>query len=321
MFLKLFILILSIFLMVLFGALARKRNILDGESTRRIAIAITNFFYPALIFSALTSHFTLRTLTETWQLPVGALIVMATGYFVGIAFSPFLSFRHETERNSFAFQCTINNYSFLPLPIILLLFGESGVAMLIFSTLGSELAVWTIGVLALTGNRFTRKNLLHLLSVPMLALIFALVVIVIRELPMVTNALWLRSKMLLEANRSFISVLDLFGKATVPLAMFAAGSRMSELKWSRIFSFNQLVLASIRLLLIPAIACVIFFLLPLKTDVRNVLLVLAIMPSAVASVILSEVYGADVVFSATGVLVSHIFSLVTIPAWLYFLLR
>ena len=47
-----------------------------------------------------------------------------------------------------------------------------------------------------------------------------------------------------------------------------------------------------------------------------VLLVVAIMPSAVSSVPLSETYGSDSKFAASAVLTTHVFSLITIPLWL-----
>ena len=97
---------------------------------------------------------------------------------------------------------------------------------------------------------------------------------------------------------------------------------MSELKWSHLFSLNQSVLAALRLLVIPATAVALVFLLPFGEEtLRKVLLVVAIMPSAIASVILSEVYGGDIAFSSVGVLVTHLLSLITIPMWLFLLLR
>jgi predicted permease len=43
------------------------------------------------------------------------------------------------------FQCIINNYSFLPMPLAFLFWGEQGLALLIFSTIDSEIAFWTLG--------------------------------------------------------------------------------------------------------------------------------------------------------------------------------
>ncbi len=140
------------------------------------------FFYPALIISSITSTFTIKTLISNWTLPAGTIIIMLTGYITGNLFTRFLSFNNSGEKNTFLFQCTINNYVFLPLPIIAMFSGNTGVAYLIFSSFGSEVSVWTFGLLGLTGNRFDKQSLKNLLSVPIFALLFSVFVILTRDL-------------------------------------------------------------------------------------------------------------------------------------------
>ncbi len=317
MFSRLFIRILAIFCMIGFGILARRMGILSRDTTNRMAKAATSFFYPALIFTSLVSNFTLDGLLKNWGLPAGALLIMLTGYGIGIAFSIFVKFSGEQEKNQFVFQCAINNYSFLPLPIVLMLWGDAGVAGLIFSTLGSELAVWTIGVFALSGNRFRKENLRRLLSMPMIALMAAIVAVAVKDslappagLPFIT-----------EVWGSFFSMLDIFGKATIPVAMFVAGGRMAELKPHHVLTLKQGCVAGLRLVVIPGIAALFLYALPFSEETRLILLVLATMPSAISSVVLSEAYGSDTDFAASSVLTTQVLSLVTIPAWIALFLR
>jgi len=317
MFIKLFIRILAIFCMIGFGILARKLKMLNNDTARNMSGIVTNFFYPALIFTSLVSNFTLKGLGENWVLPAGTVIIMSTGYIFGLVFSRFIGFSGEKEKNQFMFQCTINNYSFLPLPIILMLWGNAGVASLIFSTLGSELAVWTLGIFALTGNRFRKENLKQLLSVPMLSIFFAIAVIIVRD----SMGLLMTSTLLKEIGISFFSVLDIFGKGTIPMAMFIAGSRIAELKPQHLFTRRQSYVVGLRLLVIPAIVSLILYTLPFPLETRLILLVVATMPSSIASVMLSEVYNGDTEFAASCVLTTHLCSLVTIPAWLALFLR
>ena len=321
MFIKLFVRILAIFSMIAMGALARKLRIIDANSTRKMARIITNFFYPALIFSYLVSNFSLGSLIRNWTLPAGALMIMYTGYLIGLLFSKLIPFSKEKERHVFLFQSTINNYSFLPIPIILMLWGNAGVAKLIFSTLGSEIAVWTIGIFALTGNKFKRENLRHLLSVPMLAIFFTIFVIIIKAWAVSANYVLNQNGILAEIGNSFMTSFDIFGKGTIPLAMFVVGSRISELTTKHLFVMKQVYLTLLRLIIIPAVITLLLFLLPFENSIRLILLVVAIMPCAIASVVLSEVYDADVEFAASGVLITHLFSLITIPLWLFLFLK
>lgn len=320
MFLKILLRVVSIFLMILMGAVARRRRILDSETTRRLALSVTNFFYPAMIFSSLVRNFNLQSLLHNWTLPAGTIMIMLLGYLVGLAALRRLEFGKPTEGHAFHFQCTINNYSFLPLPIILLFWGNEGVARLIFSSLGSEISVWTFGVLALTGNRLRRDSLRNLLSLPMLALLAAVAAIALRDWLVSSGAGPAAGSFAAESAAAFMSVADLFGKATVPLAMFQVGSRISELTPRHLFTLNQFYVVLLRLALIPALALILLFSLPLEPLTRLVLGIVAIMPGAIASVVLSDVYGADREFAASSVMATHLLSLLTIPAWLTLLL-
>ncbi|MCM8761892.1 MAG: AEC family transporter [Candidatus Omnitrophica bacterium] len=316
MFIKLFIRILAIFGMIAAGVLARKLNMLTKDTASQMSRITTNFFYPALIFTYLVSNFSLKGLAENWVLPFGTLTIMASGYITGNIFSRFTAFKDEKEKGQFLFQCTINNYSFLPLPFALLLYGNSVVAYLIFSTLGSEISVWTMGIFALTGNKFRRDSVKNLLSVPMIAIVFSIIVIAIRDM-CTYNCPWI----IRETGTSFFSVIDIFGKGTIPVAMFIAGSRMADLKVHHLLTTLQGYVITLRLLLIPAISATVLYLLPFPAEARNILLVVAVMPSAIASVVLSEVYNSDTEFAASSVLTTHLFSLLTIPLWLSFLLK
>jgi predicted permease len=52
---------------------------------------------------------------------------------------------------------------------------------------------------------------------------------------------------------------------------------------------------------------------------QNVMLIVAVMPNAISSLVLGEIYGGDQKLLSGTVLISHILALVTIPWWLMFL--
>jgi predicted permease len=312
-----FLRIVAVFLMIAAGAAARRRRLLDAESTGHLSRLVVAMFYPALIYSTLVTAFTFRDLLHHWTLPAGALLIMSIGFAAGLLGVRLLRFSSKAAERTFHFQCTINNYSFLPMPIIFLLWGKRGVADLIFSTVGSEIAVWTLGMLALTGGRLRWSSLRHLVTPPMLAIAAAAGTLAAVD---VSGVEFPPPGVFGEAWKALISALDLFGKATVPLAMLVAGSRMSELRLRHLWGRPQIAAVLLRTVAAPACAVAILLLLPLAAPVREVLLVVAVMPCAIASVMLSDVYGGDSDFAAATVLTSHVVGLATIPIWLSLLL-
>lgn len=320
----LFIRILSIFLIILLGAEARRRRMIDNDHIRTMSAILVNFFYPGLIFSSLVSSFTVATLRSNLALPLGTVIIMTAGYLLGLLALAAHSLvglpARGPRRDVFHFQCTINNYGFLPLPLVYMLWGEKGVAFLVFSTFGAEIMVWTLGMLALGGNRFRRRDFRRLLNVPVAALLLALVVIVLRDLLAGAGALPAPGSLPGRLAGSFMDTLAMLGAAVVPLALFTSGGRMAELRPGHLFTRAQAAFSLLRLVVIPAAAIFLVSLLPLEPVARLVLFTVAVMPAAVTSVVLSDLYRSDPVFAASGVLTSHFFSLFTIPLWLSFLL-
>ncbi len=317
--LAVFFRLLSIFVMIGIGWIARRRGMLSADTTLHFSRLLTSFFYPALIFTSINRHFDTPSLLANWQLPVGSFLIMLTGFVTGLLAERFLTDPHSKQGHAFLFQCTMNNYSFLPMPLALMLWGEAGVASLIFSAMGPELAIWTLGVYALSGRRLRVASLRQLLNPPLLTLIGTLCFILLRDRLPAGGAAVLARPALQELHQAVHAALVMLGAATIPVAMMVAGSRMAGLHAHQIFSPIQVVLSLLRLVLIPAIAIGLMLLLPLAPEVRRILALVAIMPVAVSSVVLCELYNGDSDFAASSVLITHLLCLVTVPVWLFLL--
>lgn len=316
MFFNLFLSMVSVFLMIAIGFLARRRRWIDAETTSNLSRLTMTLFYPALIFSALTQRFDRMGLARSWPLPAGAFMIAAIGFGAGWLLSRKVRFADSRERGVFRFQCTMNNYSFLPLPLLLMLRGEDAVAALLFSALGSEIACWTLGIMSLTGAGFNAASLRRLLNVPMLTVAFSLGIVWFREISWVAHLGVSGAGWVGEVFLSVVRAADLFGRATIPLAMMVAGCRMADLRVAHLATARQMLLLAARLLAIPLLTVGVLFLLPLEHAMREVLIVVAVMPCAVTSVVLSEAYGSDSNFAASSVLTTQLASLLTVPLWL-----
>ena len=295
------------------GALARRRSVLTSESTRSLALLSTNFIYPAAVYSSLVGNFTFRQIVNRWTLPAGALMVFVVGFAVGAALLPLLRKRVEGERRMFHFQSTLCNYVFLPMPLVMYAFGDSGVGLLSLSTVGSEIGVWTVGVIAISGG-FKLRQLRNILTMPMIAVVLSIITLALKEyLP------WKPASGSLPVSvfSSLLSTAKMFGAGTVAIGMVVAGSRMAELNCRMIFNGLQLFTAFVRLIVVPGVCIALLCLLPFPTEVKSVLAIVAVMPASVASVAISDIFGGDNESNAAAVLLSHVLCVLTVPAWLW----
>jgi predicted permease len=312
----LFIKMLPLVLMTLAGYALNRLKVIDVPFNRQLSLVMLNVFYPCLIVSSIVRNFTWETLLRNWMMPAGAVFILVTGWLVGLATLPLLRRQAEGTRRGYHFICLMNNYSFLPMLVAASLWGEMAVALVIFSALGSELCVWTLGVKALTGQRLDRRFLANLLSVPMVALVFSFALLAARAFAEPRGLLPEAGSV---AQALFDTVLEtcrMVGGATIPASAVICGARIAMLHPSRILSPLMAGTCALRLVAIPAVCIGVLLLVPMPAEVRRVLILIAAMPAAMASVTLAEAFGCDAEFSAAAVLTTHILCLATIPLWL-----
>ncbi|MDD5706794.1 MAG: AEC family transporter [Kiritimatiellae bacterium] len=307
----------AMFVVMFAGYAVRRRGLVDERFNRQLSLLLINVFFPSLIFESLTRNFTWRTLLSNWTLPAGSAMIMLIGWLVGLACRPALRHQPRATACAFHFQCLMNNYSFLPIMLASLMLDSSGVARIVFSTIGAELCLWTVGIQVLTGNRGTPAVALrNLISMPMLSMAAGGGVLLWRHyFPEVTQALC--DGALTSGIASMLGdALRLAGQATIPVSAVIVGARMAGLNTTHLYSRPMAAIVVLRLAVIPALATLLIMLLPFPPDTRRVLLIIAAQPCAMASVTLAEVYDSDASFAAASVLLTHVFCLLTIPLWL-----
>jgi predicted permease len=312
----LFIKMLPLILMTLAGYALSRLKWIDAPFNRQLSLVMLNVFYPCLIISSIVRNFTWETLLQNWMMPAGTVFILVTGWLIGLITLPLLKKHTEATRRCYHFICLMNNYSFLPLLMGAALWGEKAVALVIFSSLGSELCVWTLGVKALTGQKLNRDLLWNLVSIPMLALMFSFAVLLARAGCEHHGLLPSTASVPDEFLKTLLETCRMAGGATIPASAVICGSRIAMLHPSKVFSPLMAGTCALRLAVIPALCVLGLSLVPLPLEVRRVLILISVMPAAMASVTLAEAYGGDADFSAAAILATHILCLVTIPLWL-----
>ncbi len=315
--LQLFFKTTVLFVIAAFGYLLRARGAVDRSFNRQLALLLVNVFYPALIVTSITGQFTWRTLARNWALPAGAALIMLVGWAAGCLCLPLLRACPPPTRAVFLLQTTLNNYSFLPIILATMLLGEDGVARVVFSTLGAEVVVWTLGVRLLAGKRAgAAEGLRNLLSPPMLALLAGIALLLLREAGGSFLAALAANPVAGGAAGAVAEALRMTGQATIPVSAIIVGIRMADLGAGQLFAPLPAGIAVLRLLAIPALATALFLRLPLVRETRLVLLLVAVQPCAMASVTLAEAYDSDSRLAAASVFLTHLLCLATIPLWL-----
>ena len=293
------------------GFLARRRGMLSAQGTNDLAHVALSLVYPALIFVSVT-ELSFADLRTHLSLPLLVMVIAFAGFGLGLVAVRFLGQVPSDTSRAFLFHCLINNYSFLPLPLVLFRYGDAGVALLIFSSVGYEVLLWSLGVMLFSRAERKRDQLKSLFSPPFIALLVSLAFVTARDLlPWPAPPPWLAL-----AGQTLRSGLKTLGTATIALSMLVAGSRFAVLEFKTILGWRIWFVSAIRLVAVPLVMIPILGLIPMDPVARGILFIVSVMPSAMVSVLFSERYGGDVDFIAGGLLLTHLWALVTVPLFL-----
>jgi hypothetical protein len=199
-----------------------------------------------------------------------------------------------------------NNAAFMGLPILAAVYGDLGILYGSIFLIPMRILMWTAGL-----SLFTRvdgkQQVVTLVTHPcMLAVVlgFGYVFAPFSLPPFLADAIrWV-------------------GECARVLPMIIVGSILSGVKLKEVLDKYCFYFSFFRLIGIPAIMFGALTLLKLDPVVIGVAVLLAAMPSAIVTAMLSEKYGQDSAFASKTVFVSTILSIITLPliaaalAWL-----
>lgn len=317
--------IVAMFLVIMAGWLARRRNFLTGETTVTLSKFIVSLTMPAMVFISMLTTVTPATIRQDWYLPLVGAGIILLGLGVGWAVQPF--FQLGNQRATFLFLIAIANWVYLPLPIVDSLYAAEGVRVVLLINVGAQLILWTVGVWTLRGGKpdkeslrevFTNAGIIAAVMGIMLALLFPVIHTLGDVQPAGAFALF---------ATPLYQALKLVGDLTIPLSLIVTGAQLGGLDFSAHRPTPALFgVLGARLLLAPLAMAALFIGLNtlgwrLPDTARMVTYITIAMPVAISCSIFTERFGGDTSLAARAIFYSTLLSIVTVPAFFYLVQR
>ena len=304
--------VISVFAVIGIGVAVRRAGWLTEEADQSLLKLIMRVLFPCLVFSAVSDN---PKLMQAGNLLVPPLVGAAT-ISIGLLAAGALTrcgrrvtgLRDKGERRTFMMSVAFYNYTFVPIPLISVLFGDDTLGVLFVHNVGAGLAIYTIGV-ALVSGELSGRWWRRMVNGPSIAIVIALV----------ANYLGAGQRM----PQFVITAVEWLGQAAVPMALVAIGAiaadqfRSTERVSSPADGVRIMVWAYLlRLCLLPAITLVLAIWLPVSLELARVMVIIAAMPSATFSIILAQHYGGVPGIAMRVALCTSVASLFTIPIWI-----
>lgn len=309
-----------IFLLILLGFCFRRGGLLTPEADNALLRTNFNVLYPCFIFYNVLGNKALLDVRNLAIAPVIGFVVIVAGFGFCYLASKISGIRRGVEQRTFGFTTAIPNYGYLPIPLAQRFFSSEMLGVLFLFNLGVEVAIWTVGVIMLSGGG-GRDAWRKVINGPSVTVVVALI----------CNVLMNHFRIGLDALQAheivapILKTVNMLGVCSIPFGLLLVGAVMSDLAHKLDFVKNWNVVLSSCLLRMGLLSAATFALaafLPGATpELRQVLLLQGSMPCAVVPVVMARMYKASegmaiqVVFATTALGLFIIPLLVKLGAW------
>jgi hypothetical protein len=301
---QLLLLVVPVFALIAIGVAVRRVHWIEGEAEASLIRLVVNLCYPALIFESVAGNAALRSPGNLLLPPLVGFGITFLGIRAGLIVAKMIGLQVGTGLRTFALAVGITNYGYLPLPIMEGIWGPESRGVLLVHNVGVEAALWTVGVLVLSGESL-RAGWRRLVSPIMITL----------GLAVVSNLTGL-TPLLPKVATDAIHSLAVCG---IPLGLIMTGVSLANFIDEPSHLFDAKIIsaaANLRLGVLPLALLLLAKYLPCSVELKRVILVQAAMPVAMVTVIVARLYGGHPRTAVQIVLGTTAVGIFTIPLWL-----
>ena len=286
--------VLPIYILMVSGAVLRKTGVLKREHDVGVMHVVFSVMLPCYILDRTLGAEVLR---DASTLLTGAGLGIA-GISLGYLAGKLIGLEPGQGRRTFALASGCQNFGFAAVPVVEILWGGSAVALLFVHNLGVEVAIWSVGVMLVSGG--TGIPWKRLINGPIIAVAIGLILVALRVDDKITGPV-----------REAISMI---GIGAFPLAIMMTGATIMDLAVTEKPSWKIIIAGCIvRLGLAPAVIILCARFIPMAVEMKQILVVQAAMPAALAPILLARLYGGRPAVAVQVVVATTVISLFTLP--------
>jgi predicted permease len=287
-----------VYLLMIAGAVLRRTGVLPRECDVPVMQLVYRVMLPCFMLDKILGSEVLRSgPVVVWSIFLGFGMIMV-GILFGLGIGRLIGLERGTGMRTFALSSGCQNFGFTAAPVIEILWGAGALSLLFVHNIGVETAMWSVGVMMMSGERsFSWKRLLN---GPVIAVTVGLTLV----------ALGLDD----EVTGSFRKAMSMIGVGAFPVAIVITGCTMMDLLGTEKPSWKVIGgSAVVRLMLAPAAMLCAAKFLPLTTELRQVLVVQAAMPAGLSSILIARLYGGRPAVAVQVVIATTVLSFLTLP--------
>ena len=289
---------LMLILLVL-GYVAVRLKIVPEDFNKGLSKLIINVLLVGMILSSVINKELEMTGAEVAQGVLMMAIAQIIGILTGVISAKLIPSLKRGDSGMYSMLIGFMNNGFMGFPLVAAFFGEDCVFFASLSNIPFNLMLYTIGIRMLQkGNGDEKLNLKRIINMPIIATLAALIIFVF-EIPMPALV---------------DDVMDTLSAAVVPLSMMCIGMSLGNVPIkAAVLQPKMYIVSFMRLIVAPLIAWLILRMFITNPQTLGIIILLELTPSAVICTMLGLENGRDGVESSSGIFISTVLSVITIP--------
>ena len=289
---------LMLILLVL-GYVAVRLKIVPEDFNKGLSKLVINVLLVGMILSSVINKGLEMTGAEVAQGVLMMAIAQVIGILIGVLSVKLIPSLKRGDSGMYSMLIGFMNNGFMGFPLVAAFFGEDCVFFASLSNIPFNLMLYTIGIRMLQkGNGDEKLDLKRIINMPIIATLAALIIFVF-EIPMPALV---------------DDVMDTLSAAVVPLSMMCIGMSLGNVPIkAAVLQPKMYIVSFMRLIVAPLIAWLILRMFITNPQTLGIIILLELTPSAVICTMLGLENGRDGVESSSGIFISTVLSVVTIP--------
>lgn len=291
--------IIILFLIMLVGIYASKKNILTEETTQSLSKFMINIALPFLILSSFNYEVSKELIDNCLKIFLYATII----HVFLILFSKLLCIKHD-QNTSIVLRASyiFSNAGFIGYPLMAGLYGKVGILYTAIFGIPYNIILFTFGSLL-----FSKKSIKYNTLETIKTILFnpGILATILGIILMLFN---------LKLPECIYTAVDSIGSMTTPLAMLIIGSMLSSINLNEIFTDTSMYIFSFyKLILIPTAVYILLVLCKAPDQLRTICVILEATPTAVVCSVFAEHYNINPKLATKFIFITTLLSLITMP--------
>ena len=291
--------------LLLIGAGALKIKLLNKTILDSVAKLIINIILPCMLFSTMLGTATRETLLRGFGFFLASICTLLGLYAMSMLTVKLTGLKEDVTRRVFQAENVFGNMGFMGLPLVMALFGETGLFYVAFFILADNLCIWTLGVYLTSevAPKGIKSGLKRLINPNVIALWLGILLVLIGIKP----------------EGLVFETIKALGNTTKYISMVYLGGALAMISIKSLPRFKSaLLIIPFKMLLAPIIVYSVMTFIGLFTyEAIITITIVAALPANSSIVMFANLFGGDGEYAGGAVLMTTLVSMISIPFVVY----